>query len=55
MLEDNTMTPLEFANVVIDGIDFQFKRNLSTIKYPHFVMYVQEYLTKKYGDDFFDQ
>lgn len=55
MLEDDKLTPDEFKAVVIDAIDFEFKRNLTSIKYPHFVMYVQEYLTRKYGDDFFDQ
>ncbi len=55
MLEDAKITPDEFKAVVIDGIDFQFRRNLTSIKYPHFVMYVQDYLTKKYGDDFFEQ
>jgi penicillin-binding protein 1A len=55
MLEDNKLTPEEFKSVVIDAIDFEFKRNISSIKHPHFVMFVQEYLTRKYGDDFFDQ
>ncbi len=55
MLEDNKMTPDEFKSVIVDGIDFQFRKNLTSIKYPHFVMYVQDYLIKKYGDDFFDQ
>ena len=55
MLEDNKITPDEFKRVIIDGIDFEFRRNITNIKYPHFVMYVQDYLLKKYGDDFFDQ
>ncbi len=55
MLEDGKITPEEFKSVVIDGLEFQFVRNAQSIKYPHFVMYVQDYLTKKYGDDFFDQ
>lgn len=55
MLEDNTMTPDEFKNVIVDGIDFEFRKNVTSIKYPHFVMYVQDYLIKKYGEDFFDQ
>lgn len=55
MLEDDKLSPDEFKAVIIDAIDFEFRRNVSTIKHPHFVMYVQEYLTRKYGDDFFDQ
>ncbi len=55
MLEDDKLTPDEFKKVVIDAIDFEFRRNASAIKHPHFVMYVQEFLTRKYGDDFFDQ
>ncbi len=55
MLEDDKITPDEFKAVILDGLEFQFQRNLQSIKYPHFVMYVQEYLTKKYGDDFFEQ
>ena len=55
MLEDNKLTPDEFKSVIIDAIDFEFKRNISSIRHPHFVMFVQEYLTRKYGDDFFDQ
>lgn len=55
MLEDDKMTPDEFKNVIVDGIDFEFRKNVTSIKYPHFVMYVQDYLIKKYGEDFFDQ
>lgn len=55
MLEDDKITPEEFKKAIIDGIDFEFKKSVSSIKYPHFVMYVQDYLLKKYGDDFFDQ
>lgn len=55
MLEDAKITPEEFKAVIIDGLEFQFVRNSQNMKYPHFVTYVQDYLTKKYGDDFFDQ
>ena len=55
LLEDGKITPEQFKSVVIDGLEFQFTRNAQSIKYPHFVAYVQDYLTKKYGDDFFDQ
>lgn len=55
MLEDDKITAEEFKGVIINGIDFEFKKNVTSIKYPHFVMYVQDYLIKKYGDDFFDQ
>lgn len=55
MLEDAKITPDEFKKAIIDGIDFEFRKNVTSIKYPHFVMYVQDYLLKKYGDDFFDQ
>lgn len=55
MLEDDKITPDEFKRAIVDGIDFEFRKNVTSIKYPHFVMYVQDYLLKKYGDDFFDQ
>lgn len=51
MLEDNKIDGSTFKKIIYDGIDFEFKKYTENIKYPHFVMYVNEYLEKKYGKD----
>ncbi len=51
MLEDNKIDGPTFKKIIFDGIDFEFKRYAENIKYPHFVMYVREYLETKYGKD----
>jgi len=42
---------LTFKKIIYDGLEFEFQRNLSDIKYPYFVMYIKEYLEAKYGKD----
>jgi len=37
--------------ILLDGIDFEFKKYSENIKYPYFVMYIKEYLESKYGKD----
>lgn len=55
MLEDGKMEGKDFTDVVVNGLEFQFQRNKQNIKHAHFVMYVQDYLTSKYGKDFLEQ
>lgn len=52
LLEDGKIEPEDYKNVVIGGLDFQFKKYSENIKYPHFVFFVKEYLEQKYGQDF---
>ena len=51
MLEENKMDTKTFASIIYDGLEFQFNTPVSQIKYPYFVMYVQEQLEAKYGND----
>jgi penicillin-binding protein 1A len=51
MLEDEKIDGATFHKIFYDGLDFQFKKYAENIKYPHFVMYVKEYLESKYGKD----
>lgn len=55
LLEDGKITPEEYKNVVIGGLDFQFRKYSENIKYPYFVFYVKDYLEQKYGKDFESQ
>lgn len=52
MLEDQVITPEQYKNAVVGGLEFQFKKYSENIKAPHFVFYVKEYLENKYGKDF---
>ncbi len=51
MFEDKKIDGKTFNQIIYDGIEFQFSKNTAQIKYPHFVMYVQEYLETTYGKD----
>lgn len=51
MLRYEKITPEVFGKIIYDGLEFQFNDPVSTIKYPYFVMYVQEQLEAKYGED----
>ncbi len=51
MFEEGMIDGATFKKIVYDGLEFEFKKNISTIKYPYFVMYVKEYLETKYGKD----
>lgn len=55
LLEDDKITPEEYRNVIIGGLDFQFRKYSENIKYPHFVFYVKDYLEQKFGKDFESQ
>lgn len=51
MLEDGKIDGPTFQKILVDGLEFQFRRYSEAIKYPHFVMYVKEYLETKYQKD----
>ena len=51
MLRYNKITPEIFSKIIYDGLEFQFNQPASSFDYPYFVMYVQEQLEQKYGDD----
>ena len=51
MFEDGKIDGPTFGKVIFDGLEFQFERPTSNIKYPYFVMYVKEYLETTYGKD----
>lgn len=55
LLEDGKITPEEYKNVIIGGLEFQFRKYSENIKYPHFVFYVKDYLEQKYGKEFESQ
>lgn len=52
MLEDGKISPVEYKNAFIEGLDFQFHAYKENIKYPHFIFYIKDYLENKYGKDF---
>ncbi len=51
MLEDKKITFEEYKKALLDSFWFRFKKYSDKIKYPYFVMYVKEYLEKKYWKD----
>ncbi len=54
MLEDNYINFDDYKNSVILSIWFKFEKNKERIKAAHFVLYIKEYLEKKYGKEFMD-
>lgn len=51
MFEDGKIDGTIFKKIIYDGLEFDFQKNTSNIKYPYFVMYIKEYLETKYGKD----
>jgi penicillin-binding protein 1A len=51
MFEDGKIDGSTYKSIIYDGIDFEFKKYVENIKYPHFVMHVKDYLETKYGKD----
>jgi penicillin-binding protein 1A len=51
MFEDGKMDGNTFKKVIYDGLEFEFKKYTENIRYPHFVMYIKEYLESHYGND----
>lgn len=54
MLKDKKITDTEYTKAVNEKVEFIPKGN-SKIKAPHFVMFIKDYLEKKYGADVLEQ
>ena len=52
MLEDEYITFDEFIKSITDSFWFEFNNYRDDIKYPHFVMYILNYLNSKYDEDY---
>jgi penicillin-binding protein 1A len=55
MYEDGYISDAEYKDAFIQGLDYAFQDPKESIKYPHFVFYVKDYLVSLYGEDFFQQ
>lgn len=55
MYEDGYINDVEFSEALVEGLDFVFQDPADSIRYPHFVFYVREYLESLYGAEFFEQ
>lgn len=55
MYEDGYINDGEYKNALQAGLDFAFQDPRESIKYPHFVFYVKDYLVGLYGEDFFQK
>jgi len=55
MLEDNYITWEEYKNAILSSIWFEFNEYREDIKFPHFVMYVKEYLSNKYWEELLEE
>jgi penicillin-binding protein 1C len=54
MLKDKKITDTEYAKAINEKVDFVPKGS-AKIKAPHFVMFIKDYLEKKYGADVLEQ
>lgn len=54
MLKDGSLTQEEYDSAIAEVVEFLPKSNAG-IKAPHFVMYIKDYLEKKYGSDVLEQ
>lgn len=52
MYEDQKITFEQARDAVVAGFDYQFIRSKESIRAPHFVFYVKEYLESNFGKDF---
>lgn len=55
MYEDNYINDSEYRESLQKGLMFIFEDPKESIKYPHFVFYVRDYLVARYGEEFFQQ
>jgi len=55
MYEDGYINDLEYREALLLWLDYQFQDPKESIKHPHFVFYVRDYLVSLYGEDFFQQ
>lgn len=51
MLEDKNIDFDDYRKAIIDSFWFEFNEYKDQIKYPHFVMYIKDYLVEKYDED----
>lgn len=51
LLEDNKITFDEYKSALKDSIWLEFKQYVENIKYPHFVLYVKDFLNQKYWEE----
>lgn len=55
MLEDDYITFDDYKNAVIEWIGYEFNPYIEKIDHPYFVMYVKDYIEKKYGTGMLEQ
>lgn len=55
MLEDGYIDFKEYKKWILNGIGYKFNTYTERIKYPHFVLYVKEYVEAKYGKDILEK
>ena len=55
MLDDNYINFDVYKKSILNSFGFEFKKPKNNIKSPYFVMYVKEYLEKKYGKEIIEQ
>lgn len=55
MLEEGYISDVEYGTAVSEGIGFVFQDPKESIRYPHFVFYVREYLVGLFGEEFFER
>lgn len=55
MYEDGYINDTEYHDALIQGLDYVFQDPRESIKYPHFVFYVKDYLVERFGEDFFQK
>lgn len=51
MFEDKYISSEEYKQAILSSFWFEFNKYSDNIKYPYFVMYVKDYLVKKYWED----
>ncbi len=54
MLEDWHINFIDYKSAITWSIGFKFQKNIEKIKAAHFIMYLREYLDKKYWKEFVD-
>jgi hypothetical protein len=55
MLEDQYINFDVYKSSILDSFGFEFKKLRTNIKSPYFVMYIKDYLERKYGKDVIEQ
>jgi len=51
MFEDKYITAKEYKDAIISSFWFEFNKYKDKIRYPYFVMYIKDYLVKKYWEN----